>query len=255
MDVIALFAGGLVGILVLGLGQWFWPTPHTVRHHERALLIHKGAIQREVGPGRYWLRKGLGEVERVDCRRRQVLVQGQEVLTEDRVAIKVSMVAEFTVADVARALTGIDDYQTALYSRLQLALREVVAGRDLDTVLAERGAIGQAVALLAAEAVSVFGLELHEVRVRDFMLAAGLRNAYSDVFEAKQRGLAALERARGESAALRSLANLSDQLEKNPALMQLRWLHAIEAGAKGQIVVSLGSDSGSSSPGPVASTP
>jgi regulator of protease activity HflC (stomatin/prohibitin superfamily) len=90
------------------------------------------------------------------------------------------------------------------------------------------------------------GLELHDVQVRDFMMAGGLREAYANVLLAKQEGLAALERARGETAALRSLANTAELMERHPGLMQLRLLQAVEAGSDNRIVVALDQDRGRS---------
>ena len=84
------------------------------------------------------------------------------------------------------------------------------------------------------------GLELHQAHVRDFMMAGGLREAYANVLLAKQQGLAALERARGESAAIRNLANTAELMKRHPGLMQLRMLQAVEAGSGNKIVVAFG---------------
>lgn len=74
------------------------------------------------------------------------------------------------------------------------------------------------------------------------MMAGGLREAYANVLLAKQEGLAALERAGGESAAIRNLANTAELMERHPGLMQLRLLQAVEAGSGNKIVVALGQE-------------
>jgi len=73
-------------------------------------------------------------------------------------------------------------------------------------------------------------------------MAGGLRVAYANVLLAKQEGLTALERARGESAALRNLANAAELMERHPGLMQLRLLQAVEAGSGNRVVIALGQD-------------
>ena len=135
-------------------------------------------------------------------------------------------------------------YQATLYGRLQLALRQVVAGKDLDGALAERGEIGQEILGAVGAGAADLGLEVRAVDIRDFMMAGGLRSAYTDVIEARQRGLAALERARGESAALRSLANSAELLERHPGLAHLRLLQAVETGSGNRIVIALDPDRG-----------
>jgi regulator of protease activity HflC (stomatin/prohibitin superfamily) len=226
--------------------QFVWPRSRIIREHERALRFRKGRLLAELGPGRYWLRPRIEELTVLETRRRQIVVAGQEVLTADRVPLKISLIAECTVVDVTRAVTVVEDFQKALYGRIQLALREAVAARDLDATLAERGELGATIRSLVAEPALAFGLELHQVQVRDFMMAGGLRDAYSDVVLAKQQGLAALERARGESAAIRNLANTAELMERHPGLMQLRLLQAVEAGTSNRIVIALDPDRGRS---------
>jgi len=73
------------------------------------------------------------------------------------------------------------------------------------------------------------GINVLAVEVKDVMFAAELKRAFADVLKAKQEGHAALERARGESASLRNLANAARVLEGNPALMNLRLMQSLTA--------------------------
>jgi regulator of protease activity HflC (stomatin/prohibitin superfamily) len=247
---IILLVGAAAGVWAL---QFLWPRPRIVKEYERGLRYRRGHLVGEVGPGKYWLRPRVDELTVLDMRRRQIVVSGQEVLTADRVPLKVSLIAEFTVIDAHKAVTVSENYSDALYGRLQLALREAVAGRDLDVALAERGELGTQITASVAGSAQEIGLELHDVQVRDFMMAGGLRDAYANVLLAKQEGLAALERARGETAALRSLANTAALMERHPGLMQLRLLQAVEAGSGNRIVVALDQDRGRSTGTVVAS--
>jgi len=69
------------------------------------------------------------------------------------------------------------------------------------------------------------------------MLSAEIKKAYTQVLLAKQEGVAALERARGESAALRNLANAAKMLENNPALYQLRLLQSVSEAKASTLVL------------------
>ena len=150
------------------------------------------------------------------------------------------------MTSVSRALTVVERYQEVLHARVQLALRQTLAERDLDTALAERGELGRAITDQVRESALEFGVELHQVQVRDFMMAGGLRNAYAEVIQARQHGLAALERARGESAAVRNLANAAQLMAQHPGIMQLRLLQAVETGSGNRIVIALDPERGKS---------
>ena len=239
------FIGGLIATAGLAaLVRYLAPVPRLIREHERGLRYRKGHLVGEVGPGRYWLRPRLDELVVIDVRRRQSVVSGQEVLTSDRVPLKVSLIAEFSVTHATKAVGTVERYEEALYGRIQLALREAVASRELDAALAERGELGEAILEGVRESAGEFGVELHSVQVRDFMMAGGLRSAYTDVIQAKQQGVAALEKARGESAAIRSLANAAQLMERHPGIMQLRLLQAVESGTGNRIVIALDPERG-----------
>jgi len=232
-----------VGVILAYVANRLWPVARNVMEHERALRYRRGKLMGETGPGRYWLRLGIDELRVLDMRRRQVLVAGQEVLTRDRVPLKVSLVAVFSVADATTAVTSVEDFETALYTRIQLALREAVSELDLEQALAERGALGTAIQAAVVDSAAELGLTLHSTHVRDYMMAGGLRQSFVDVLQAKQEGLAALERARGESAALRNLANSAQLMERHPGLMKLRLLQAVQESAGNRIVISLDGES------------
>ena len=88
------------------------------------------------------------------------------------------------------------------------------------------------------------GLNVLAVEVKDVMFPADLKRAFGEVLKAKQEGQAALERARGESAALRNLANAARVLEGNPALMNLRLMQSLSAAQNAGSTLVLGMPGG-----------
>ncbi|HEY5752123.1 MAG TPA: SPFH domain-containing protein [Chthoniobacterales bacterium] len=108
------------------------------------------------------------------------------------------------------------------------------AGVTMEALLTQRVAIGAQLRELIAPRAEAVGVQVHAAEVRDVMLPGELRKAFSEVFKAKQEGKAALERARGESAALRNLANAA---RRQPALATLRFLQMLEASDAGQTLV------------------
>ena len=130
----------------------------------------------------------------------------------------------YAVAEPEPALHRVQDYTQALYLSVQLALREEVARHPLEELVAGRLDLGQHMRERVAGEVRAFGLSVESVEVKDVMLPADLRRAFSESLKARKEAQAALEKARGESAALRNLANAARMVEQSPALLELRML-------------------------------
>src|SRR6185295_8718057 len=141
--------------------------------------------------------------------------------------VKLSIVLTTQIVDPAKSVQAADNHATHIYSATQTAVRTVVAGVTMEALLTQRVAIGAQLRELVAPQAEAVGVQVHAVEVRDVMLPGELRKAFSEVLKAKQEGQAALERARGESAALRNLANAARLLEGNPALQNLRLMQSI----------------------------
>ena len=199
----------------------------TVFEYERGLRYDRGRFTALLGPGRYWTLRGRTHVQKVDVRPRTVSVPGQEVLSADGVALKASIAARFAVADPVIAINGVEDFQGALYSELQLALRAVIAGSPVEALLADRAAIGPRILAAVQGSVARLGLTIESAEVKDLTLPGELKKLFTQVVKARQEGLASLEKVRGETAALRNLANAAQLVERSPQLMQLRLLQVL----------------------------
>jgi len=193
------------------------------------LLYHKGKFAKVLSTGRHirWGRHFTLDAQ--DLRKAALLVAGQEVLTADNVGLKLSLLVTYQVTDPAKAAHETQNWQGDVYNFAQLALRSVVSGVAVEALLNQRIAIGaQLLARVQPEAAKI-GINVLAVEVKDVMFPAELKRAFADVLKAKQEGQAALERARGESASLRNLANAARVLEGNPALMNLRLMQSLTA--------------------------
>jgi regulator of protease activity HflC (stomatin/prohibitin superfamily) len=208
----------------------------TIYEFERGLRYQKGRFDGVLEPGQYWVRRRTTTVTTIDTRPRFISVPGQEVLSADSVSVKVSLAAEFTIEDPAQAIHDVEDYHDALYLTLQIALREVVGQSEIDQLLEKRDEVGRRLLEACGPAVQEFGLKLNSVDVKDIMFPGPLKKVFASVVEARKEGLASLERARGEQAALRNLANAARLMEGNPMLMHLRLLQEI-GGASGNTIV------------------
>jgi regulator of protease activity HflC (stomatin/prohibitin superfamily) len=211
----------------------------TVFEYERALKYDRGRFVGVVGPGQSWIYRRRTTLQKIDIRPSFVSVPGQEVLSSDGVTLRVSLAAEYELADPAVAVNEVEDYQAALYLTLQLGLREIVGGTEIDELLERRGQLGAQLTELTKERVASLGLNVRSVDLKDIMFPGDLKKMFAQVVGARKEGLAALEKARGETAALRNLANAARMIEGNPSLIQLRLIQQIGASAGNTIVLGL----------------
>ncbi len=193
------------------------------------LLYRNGKFVEQVLPGRHerWGRNVTLDAE--DTRKTSLAVAGQEVLTADNIAVKLSVLVTYQVADPVKAAHETQNWHGDIYNAAQLAIRSVVSGIAAEALLTQRLDIAPLLlARVQPESVKI-GITVHAVEVKDVMLPAELKRAFGDVLKAKQEAQVALERARGENASLRNLANAARVLENNPALMNLRVLQSLTA--------------------------
>jgi regulator of protease activity HflC (stomatin/prohibitin superfamily) len=210
----------------------------TIYDYERGVKYVKGKLSGVLDPGRHWLLKGNSTVHKVDIRPMVLAIPGQEVLSSDGVGLKVSLTITYEVADPAKAINTIQSYVASMYSTLQVSLREIIGASKIDDVLERRNELGKQVSELGGAALEDFGLRLLTCDIKDIMFPGQLKKMFAQVVQAQKEGQAALERARGETAALRNLANAARMVEDSPALLQLRLLQ--ELGAQGGNTVVVG---------------
>ncbi|MEO0396391.1 MAG: slipin family protein [Cyanobacteria bacterium P01_A01_bin.137] len=218
------------------------PIRITVFEYERGLKYIKGRFKQVLGPGQYWLWTfGNTTIRKVDMRSQYLSVPGQAILTADGVGIKVSLMAVYTISDPVLAINQVSDYRQGLYMTVQNSLRQIISTVTMDDLLAN-SQINQQLLAAATREAALLGIQLINLSIKDLMLPGELKKLYAQIVQARQEGLAQLERARGETAALRSLANAARLTNKNPALLQLRLLQAIEQSTGNTFNLDLSTD-------------
>ena len=200
----------------------------TVLEYQRAVRFRDGRVAGVLGPGRVRVRRRRTRLVVVDLRVRTQTVAAQEIVAADGVPVKVSLAVRWRVVDPVPFVTAAESAPDEVYVALQLALRDLVADRTSDRVLAERSTLADGVAAAVSAAACALGVLVETAAVKDVVLPPELRRAAAAVVLARQEGLAALERARGESAALRSMANVARVLADNPTLLALRTLQTAD---------------------------
>jgi regulator of protease activity HflC (stomatin/prohibitin superfamily) len=199
-----------------------------VFEYERGLLYRDGRLDRVLEPGRYrfWAWERV-EVAKVSLREMSRVVAGQEILTSDRIEVRISLVAQYRVTNPTLALHAVENFSEQLHQELQLVLRDLVAARTLDQLLEARGELGAELLRQATEPAKRYGVELNRVGLRDVVLPREVRQVMMLEVEADRTGRAELVKARHELAAARARANTAKVLAETPEVARLQELDAV----------------------------
>lgn len=207
------------------------------------VLFIDGAFRGTLGPGLYAFWRGVAEskVVEVDTRETTVDISGQEIMTSDKVSLRLNAIVSYRIVDAAKAVSVADDCRQALYREAQLALRAIVGTRELDLFLANKDEVARELEAALGERAQSLGLEVVAVGIRDVILPGEMKDLMNKVTEAKKAAEANLIARREETAAMRSQSNTARLLAENPTLMRLRELEVLEKIAvSGKLNVVLG---------------
>jgi regulator of protease activity HflC (stomatin/prohibitin superfamily) len=201
-----------------------------VEAHEAGLLFVDGELRERLKPGRhaFWQVARTVRIAKVDLRPAPLEVTAQEILTKDRVGIRVTLTAFTKVVDPEKAVAAASDVNATVYKLVQFAVREAVAARTLDEILAARDTIDAQVRAYVAGRAGELGVEVGEIGIKDVILPGDVRDLLNKVVEAERLAKANLIRRQEETAATRSLLNTSKLMEDNPLLLRLKELEALE---------------------------
>lgn len=194
------------------------------------LLVVDGELNRVLAPGRhaFWRVGRSLQVEHMDQRVQAMEVSGQEILTRDKVSLRLNLVAQYRVSDPVRARTVLQRPVEWMYRELQFALRLAVAARDLDKLLESKDAVDREVFQSVADKAAANGFELCSAGLRDVILPGDMREILNQVVQAEKAAQANVIKRREETAATRSLLNTAKLMDENPTLLRLKELETLE---------------------------
>jgi regulator of protease activity HflC (stomatin/prohibitin superfamily) len=189
-----------------------------------------GETQALLPPGltAYWKVNHLIEAEVVDTRLQVLEVGGQEILTKDKVNLRLNLAANWRYSDVLLAFGQLTKPLDHLYRELQFALREAVGTRTLDELLEDKQVIDEVVSAQVKARMTPFGIEVASLGVKDIVLPGDMKAILSQLVEAEKSAQANVIRRREETAATRSLLNTAKVMENNPVALRLKELETLE---------------------------
>ncbi len=225
LTVAPLLARRLAALVKLGVVQ-----AQTVPEGKVGLLLVDGVHRDTLDAGyhAFWAVGRTVEVRQVDLKPQVLDVNGQELLTRDKVTIRVNATAGYRIVDAVKATLGVKDAGDALYRALQLAFRETLGGQTLDRILETKAGLPpETVERLRAEMAAI-GVELGDVALKDVILPGEMRDILNQVVAAEKQAEANVIRRREETNATRSLLNTAKVMAENPVMLRLKELEALE---------------------------
>jgi regulator of protease activity HflC (stomatin/prohibitin superfamily) len=183
-----------------------------IKDTHRGLYYEDGVLTQVLGAGRYempeperyaGLRRLLGlerrpkvEVMLVDMRARDLTIKGQEILTADKVAIRVSILVQFAVVDPQAAVHAVANFEDRLYSDVQLAARRSLAATTLEDILTNRTRLSDDILREVKESATSYGVAIARADVKDLAFPGNLQEVMNRVLAAERMSQAQLVEAR-----------------------------------------------------------
>jgi regulator of protease activity HflC (stomatin/prohibitin superfamily) len=183
-----------------------------IKDTHRGLLYRDGVMVRVLAAGRYtipWainlplLRRPKVEIKLVDVRERDLTIKGQEILTSDKVAIRVSIVVQFRVTDPLAALHTVESYEDRIYTDVQLAARRSLASMTLEQILTNRNQLSEDILRDVQDAAARYGVTILRADVKDLIFPGNLQDVMNKVLAAERLSQAQLVEARTKADAQR----------------------------------------------------
>ncbi len=194
------------------------------------MLLVNGQLDAMLSPGSYgfWKYHRHIAVKHIDLRLQNMEVNGQEILSKDRVSLRLNLSASYRVIDPELALAKLTDFNDYLYREFQLLLREAVGTQSLDQLLNDKDGLNKVIIDGIRQRITEYGIEVKSVGVRDIILPGEMKVILNQVVEAEKAAEANLIKRREETAATRSLHNTAKMMEGNPTLIRLKELEVLE---------------------------
>lgn len=197
---------------------------------QKGRLYFNKKLEKLLEPGVYyfWRNDVQVDVDIVDTRLTQMNVTGQEMLTQDKVSLRINFVCNYLITDYVKVLTEIDDYAEQLHVAAQLAMREYVGRHRLDEILENKEEISRYILEKLREKAPGLYVEVVDGGVKDVILPGEIRDIMNTVLVAEKRAQASVITRREEVASTRSLLNTAKLMEENQTLYRLKELEYIE---------------------------
>jgi regulator of protease activity HflC (stomatin/prohibitin superfamily) len=228
MELVVIAVAVIAALAIFAL--WRNTTKTIVYDYQQALKYVDGKLVGIVGAGRYVSFTERTTYSSQDMRKLPFAIAGQEVPTKDNISVRISLTGHYQVVDLRKAVHDNYSFHGDIHTTAQLAMRDAVAHLSLDELLSSKEKIDAAVMEKLKSCADTHGVTVTDLVVKDIILPVNLKKAMAGVVEAQKEAARNLEKARGEQAVLRSLANAARLYSENPQLANARVIQSLDAG-------------------------
>jgi regulator of protease activity HflC (stomatin/prohibitin superfamily) len=202
----------------------------SVESFEKAVLFVDGKYSAILESGvYYWWKNNIAvHVGKADTRCQQLEINGQEILTRDKAALRINAWAQYQVVDIEKALLRNKDYEKQLYVSFQLAIREYIGGLLFDEILEKKDQLVPFILDKVSVASASLGVTVTGFGIRDIVLPGDVKEIMNQVLIAEKKAQANIIMRREETASTRSLLNTAKLMEDNPMLFKLKEMEYVE---------------------------
>ena len=203
---------------------------YDVQSHEKALLFVDGKFVKVLEPGvHYWWKNSISiNVAKVDNRQQQMEINGQEILTKDKAALRINAWAQYKVVNIEKAVMENKEWDKQLYVSFQLALREYISGFLFDELLEKKESMSPFILQRVQPKAEALGIEVSGIGIRDIILPGDVKEIMNGVLIAEKKAQANIIMRREETASTRSLLNTAKLMEENAMLWKLKEMEYVE---------------------------
>ena len=201
-----------------------------INDSEVGLLYYNGELQKTLSAGQYyfWNYNINVTTQVIDTRLQQLEISGQEILTADKVSLRVNFVCSYQIIDAVNVASKLKDFKTQLHVLVQLILREFTGKYRFDELLRQKDSIGGFVLEKLKEREGEFFVKFSDAGVKDIILPGEIRDIMNTVLVAEKAAQASVITRREETAATKSLLDTAKLMDENATLYKLKELESLE---------------------------
>lgn len=198
-----------------------------INQYERGVVLTLGAYSYSLDPGLKVIIPIFQRVIKVDIRIQTSDIPKQEVITRDNVPVGINAVVYFQVLKPADAVLKIQNYEYAVSQYAQTALRDVIGGVEMDTLLTERQKIADEIKLIVDKETVDWGIDVTAIKIQDLELPQDMKRTMAKQAEAERERRATIINSEGEVVAAKNLAEAARTMAETPGALHLRTLNSI----------------------------
>ena len=218
----------LVGTIIFFFGIFVLSGLRVVNQYEKGVVLTLGKYSATYDPGLRWICPVIQSMIKVDMRITTIDVPRQEAITKDNVPVGVNAVVYFKVEKAEDAVLKIQSYPYAVSQYSIAALRDIIGGVELDTLLAERERIASEIKKIVDTETTAWGIDIIAIKIQDIEIPAAMKRAMAAQAEAERERRAIIIKAEGEIKAAENLKEAARILGEIPGGFSLRTLETID---------------------------